>query len=166
MTTTYDVKFWTVYRNKSSKTPSYVARWQVGGRRKTKTYRTKALAENFLSDLRQAAKRGEAFDVETCLPESMTKAKNAATWFAFVQAYTVSKWPYLAAKSRDSMTDALATVTPALIKDEPGRPDAETLRKVLRRYALLPEYRRTELDSEMVRGAALAGTCIAVRTGA
>jgi hypothetical protein len=91
VTTTYDVKFWTIYRNKSSKTPSYVTRWQVGGRRKTKTYRTKALAENFLSDLRQAAQRGEAFDIETCLPESMTKAKNAATWLAFVQAYTVAK---------------------------------------------------------------------------
>lgn len=149
MTTTYDVKFWTVYRNKSSKTPSYVARWRVGGHRKTKTFRTKALAENFLSDLRQAAKRGEAFDTETCLPESMTKAKNAATWFAFVQAYVLAKWPHLAAKSRDSTTDALATVTPALTKNEPGRPDAETLRKVLRKYALLPEDRRIELDAEM-----------------
>lgn len=149
MTTTYDVKFWTVYRNKSSKTPSYVARWQVGGRRKTKTFRTKALAENFLSDLRQAAKRGEAFDTETCLPESMTKAKNAATWLAFAQAYTAAKWPHLAAKSRDSTTDALATVTPALTKDEPGRPDAETLRRALRKYALLPEDRRTELDAEL-----------------
>src|SRR4051812_41246370 len=47
------------------------------------------------------------------------------------------------------MTDALATVTPALTKDEPGRPDAETLRMVLRKYALLPEDRRTELDAEM-----------------
>jgi integrase len=149
VTTTYDVKFWTVYRNKSSKTPSYVARWQVGGRRKTKTYRTKALAENFLSDLRQAAKRGEAFDTETCLPESMTKAKNAATWFAFAQAYTAAKWPHLAAKSRDSTTDALATVTPVLTKDEPGRPDAETLRRTLRKFALLPEDRRTEPDAEM-----------------
>jgi hypothetical protein len=93
VTTTYDVKFWTVYRNKSSKTPSYVARWQVGGHRKTKTYRTKALAENFLSDLRQAAKRGETFDIDTGLPESMTKAKNAATWFAFVQAYAVISLP-------------------------------------------------------------------------
>ncbi|GLY74381.1 tyrosine-type recombinase/integrase [Actinoallomurus iriomotensis] len=149
MTTTYDVKFWTVYRNKSSKTPSYVARWQVGGRRKTKTYRTKALAESFLSDLRQAAKRGEAFDVDTGLPESMLKAKNAATWFEFVQAYVATKWPHLAAKSRDSMTDALATVTPALTKDEPGKPSIETLRAALRRHALLPEDRRAGPDTEI-----------------
>jgi hypothetical protein len=72
----------------------------------------------------------------TGLPESILKAKNAATWFAFVKAYTIAKWPHLAAKSRDNMTDALATVTPALTKDEPGRPDAQTLRTVLRRYAL------------------------------
>jgi integrase len=79
----------------------------------------------------------------------MTKAKNAATWFTFVQAYAVVKWPHLAAKSRDSMTDALATVTPALTKDEPGRPAADTLRMVLRRYALLPDDRRAELDAEI-----------------
>jgi integrase len=47
------------------------------------------------------------------------------------------------------MTDALATVTPALTKEEPGRPDVETLRTVLRRYALLPEDRRIELDAKM-----------------
>src|SRR3954469_17714732 len=61
------------------------------------------------------------------------------------------------------MTDALATVTPALTKDEPGRPDAETLRKVLRRHALLPEERRTELDAEM--SAALARACVAAGAG-
>ncbi|MEV0424498.1 hypothetical protein [Streptosporangium canum] len=38
---------------------------KVGGKRKSKTFRTKALADNFLSPLRQAAKRGEVFDVAT-----------------------------------------------------------------------------------------------------
>ncbi|GAA3078932.1 hypothetical protein GCM10017600_05650 [Streptosporangium carneum] len=74
--------------------------------------RTKALAESFLSDLRQAAKRGEAFGPETGLPVSMTKVKNAVTWFAFAWAYVDMKWPHVAAKTRDSLTDALATVTP------------------------------------------------------
>ncbi|WP_249349726.1 hypothetical protein [Microbispora sp. H10836] len=110
MNTSYDVKFFETYRNKSSKTPSYVVRWQVAGKRSLKTYRTKALAE-ILSDLRQAAKRGEPFDVESGLPASMIKAKSARTVFAFVRAYIDMKWPHAAAKTRDSISDALSTAT-------------------------------------------------------
>lgn len=91
MNLSYDVKFWEVRRNQSSKTVSYEIRWKVGGRQKSKTLRTKALAESFLSDLRQAAKRGEGFDMETGLPASMAKVKNAVTWFAFVMAYVDMK---------------------------------------------------------------------------
>ncbi|MGW5261796.1 tyrosine-type recombinase/integrase [Microbispora sp. NPDC004025] len=151
MNTSYDVKFWAITRNESSKTPSYVVRWKVGGRQKSKTFRTKALAENFLSDLRQAAKRGEPFDVETGLPLSMLQAKSARTVFDFVRAYIEMKWPHAAAKSRDSMSDALATALPALVKERPGCPDAETLRTALRKYALLPEGKRPDAPPAMAR---------------
>ncbi|MFF0243552.1 tyrosine-type recombinase/integrase [Streptosporangium sandarakinum] len=151
MNTSYDVKFWETRRNETSKTPSYVVRWKVGGRQKSKTLRTKALAENFLSDLRQAAKRGEAFDMETGLPLSMLQAKSARTVFEFVRAYVDMKWPHAAAKSRDSTSDALATVLPALTKDRPGRPDAETLRTALRKYALLPSGKRPDAPHDMAR---------------
>lgn len=151
MNTSYDVKFFETYRNKSSKTPSYVVRWQVAGKRSSKTYRTKALAESFLSDLRQAAKRGEPFDVESGLPASMIKAKSARTVFDFVRAYINMKWPHAAAKTRDSISDALSTALPALTKDRPGRPDAETLRTALRKCALLPADKRPEPSPEMAR---------------
>ncbi|MDP9863375.1 MULTISPECIES: tyrosine-type recombinase/integrase [Streptosporangium] len=151
MNTSYDVKFWEIRRNETSKTPSYVIRWKVGGRQKSKTLRTKALAENFLSDLRQAAKRGEAFDMETGLPLSMLQAKSARTIFEFVRAYINMKWPHAAAKSRDSMSDALSTVLPALAKDRPGRPDAESLRAALRKHALLPAGKRPDAPHEMAQ---------------
>ncbi|MET8050619.1 tyrosine-type recombinase/integrase [Streptosporangium sp. NPDC005286] len=151
MNTSYDVKFWEIRRNETSKTPSYVTRWKVGGRQKSKTLRTKALAENLLSDLRQAAKRGEAFDMETGLPLSMLQAKSARTVFEFVRAYIDMKWPHAAAKSRDSMSDALSTVLPALTKDRPGRPDAETLRTALRKYALLPNCKSLDVPAEMAQ---------------
>ncbi|WP_327108505.1 tyrosine-type recombinase/integrase [Nonomuraea glycinis] len=138
MNTSYDVKLWAIMRNESSKTPSYVVRWKVGGRQKSKTLRTKALAENLLSDLRQATKVGEPFDMETGLPLSMLQAKSARTVLDFVRAYIEMKWPHMAAKSRDSMSDALSTALPALVKDRPGRPDAKSLRTALRKYALLP----------------------------
>ena len=151
MNASYDVKFFETYRNKSSKTPSYVVRWQVAGKRSSKTYRTKALAESFLSDLRQAAKRGEPFEVESGLPASMIKAKSARTVFDFVRAYIDMKWPHAAAKTRDSISDALSTVVPALTKDRPGRPDAEILRTALRKCALIPADKRPEPSPEMAR---------------
>lgn len=148
MNTSYDVKFWDIRRNMSSKTASYEVRWKVGGRQKSKTLRTKALAESFLSDLRQAARHGEAFDLETGLPESLVKAKNARTWLEFAQAYVLTRWPHAAAKSREGMTDTMTGVTLALLHDRPGKPTTAIMRVVLRKYAFLPEDRRATLDPE------------------
>jgi hypothetical protein len=117
---TTDVRFWDVRRNKSSRSTSFEVRWVVGGRQFSKTRATKALAESFLSELRQAAKRGEAFDTAEGLPVSMRRAKQARSWFAFVLAYIDMKWPRAAATTRNSMTDALATVTAALVDEGPG----------------------------------------------
>ncbi|MEU3167259.1 site-specific integrase [Streptosporangium sp. NPDC006930] len=150
MKTSYDIKVWDIRRNQSSKAPSYELRWAVGRRRKSRTFRTKALAENFQSDLRQAAKRGEAFDEETGLPLSMLAVKSAVNWFGFVMAYVDMKWPHAAAKTRDSLTDALATVTPALVnEDAPGRPDPLVLREALRRYVLPPAARHLVQPAEI-----------------
>jgi integrase len=138
---TTHVRFWDVRRNKSSRSMSYEVRWVVGGRQFSKTRATKALAESFLSELRQAAKRGEAFDIGEGLPASMRRAKYAKSWFAFVLAYVDMKWPRAAATTRNSMTDALATVTAALVDDRPGQPEVLLLRRALRQYALVPSSR-------------------------
>ncbi|MGW7483491.1 tyrosine-type recombinase/integrase [Nonomuraea muscovyensis] len=155
MNTSYKVKFWEIRPNKSAvkpgKTISYTVRWTVAGREKSKTYEKSAQAKNWLSDLRQAAKNGEPFDIQTGLPVSMLKAKEARTVFDFVRAYIDMKWPHAASKSRDSMSDALATVLPALTKDMPGRPDAQTLRRALRKYALFPEGRRPPAPLDMTK---------------
>ena len=111
MTTSTDVKFWEVRRNLSSAKASYEVRWVVGGREKSRTRRTKGLAETFLSELRQAARRGERFDITTGLPESMLKAASTKTWYAHVVWYVDKRWPGAAAKTRKSMLEALATVT-------------------------------------------------------
>ncbi|WP_169983531.1 tyrosine-type recombinase/integrase [Microbispora sp. H10836] len=149
MSTSYDVKFWDIRRNASSKTPSYVTRWKVGPKEKSKTFRTKALAENFVSDLRQAAKRGEAFDLCTGLPESMAKpADTGPTFFDFARSYMAARWVHSAARTRETMTYALLSLVPALVKDLTGRPEDEDLRAVLREYAFLPDKRRGELRPE------------------
>ena len=76
MNETTDVRFWDVRRNRSSRSVSYEVRWVVGGKQFSRTRATKALAESFLSELRQAAKRGEVFDTSEGLPLSMRRAKH------------------------------------------------------------------------------------------
>lgn len=70
MNKSYDVRFWKVTVKKGRKRP-YVLRWVVGGKVQPRSFATRELAESFKSELIQAARRGEAFDVETGLSESM-----------------------------------------------------------------------------------------------
>jgi hypothetical protein len=51
------------------------------------------------------------------------------------------KWPFAAAKTRDGITDALATVTPVLASEDPGRPSIGLLRTMLRTHLLPPAAR-------------------------
>ncbi len=149
MNDTTRVRFWDMRRNKSSRSASYEVRWVGGGRQFSRTRATKALAESFLSELRQAAKRGEAFDTGEGLPLSMRRGGQATSWFAFVLAYVDMKWPRAAATTRNSMTDALATVTAALVDDRPGRPGVVLLRQTLRQYALVPSSRTLPRPAEV-----------------
>ena len=60
------------------------------------------------------------------------------TWYQHAVAYAAMKWPSLAAHSRASLAEALATVTPALTGPAPGRPSATVLQTALYRYAFNP----------------------------
>ncbi|MER5325682.1 hypothetical protein [Streptosporangium roseum] len=123
---------------------------KVGGKQKSKTFRTKALADNFLFTLRQAAKRGEAFNVATGLPESMSGPEKdvGPSFLDFARSFMASRWLHSAARTRETDTYALLSLIPALVKDLPGRPADEELRAVLRDYALLPEGRRGDLAAD------------------
>ncbi|MFI9553132.1 tyrosine-type recombinase/integrase [Nonomuraea endophytica] len=142
MSRSYDVKFWKIKRNASSKKPSYVVRWTVDGKECSKTFGGSEHAENFLSDLRQAARRGEWFDTDTGLPESMFKAKNARTWLEFARAYLNVQWPHHAAKTRANTVEALVVVTLALTAARQSRPDTTSLRKALRNHVFVPDDRQ------------------------
>ncbi|GAA3409134.1 tyrosine-type recombinase/integrase [Streptosporangium vulgare] len=149
MNTSYDVKIWDIRRNASSKTPSYVVRWKLGGKERSKTFRTKALAESFVSDLRQATRKGEPFDLVTGLPSSMAApAETGPTFFDFARSYMAARWVHSAARTRETMTYALLSLVPALVKELSSRPKDDNLRAVLRDYAFLPDKRRGELRQE------------------
>lgn len=148
MNTTYNVKFSQVQQRSNRGTPAYVARWRVADKERSKSFRTKGLANAFMSDLRQAAKAGEEFDVATGLPVSMLAPESSgATFLEFAQAYVLRRWSTSAARTRETDAYALLSLVPALVADAPRRPSAEELREVLRVHALLPEKRRASLTS-------------------
>ncbi|MEU0565168.1 tyrosine-type recombinase/integrase [Nonomuraea sp. NPDC005983] len=148
MKTTYDVKFSQVQQRSNGGTLAYVARWRVAGKEKSKSFRTKGLANAFMSDLRQAAKAGEEFDVATGLPVSMLAPESAGPSFMeFAQAYVLRRWNTSAARTRETDAYALLSLIPALVADAPRRPSAEELREVLRIHVLLPEKRRADLTT-------------------
>jgi integrase len=151
VSTSTDVKLWGVRRNKSSSKPSYEVRWVVAGHEKSRTRRTKALADAFLSELRQATRRGEPFDMATGLPESMLKAAARTTWYQYVLGYVDRRWPTLAAHTRKSMLEALATVTAALVHDRPYQPEFPDLYRALVRYGLPPGSRAEQRPPDVAK---------------
>ncbi|MEQ4724918.1 tyrosine-type recombinase/integrase [Nonomuraea sp. B19D2] len=148
MNTTYDVKLGAIQHRTDRDTPLFIARWRVAGKPKSKSFRTKGLANAFMSDLRQAAKAGEEFDLATGLPVSMlARASCGPTFFEFAQAYVLRRWSTSAPRTRETDAYALLSLVPALVADVPRRPTAEELREVLRTYAFIPEKRRPALTA-------------------
>lgn len=129
---------------------SYTVRWVVANQARSRTFTSRALADHFRSDLMQAVNKGEAFDVDSGFPDSMVPATDGITWLDLVRRYVEMKWPTAAAKSRDSITDSLATVTPTLVRDNPGRPDGSLLRRALREHELPPSARLQARPPEII----------------
>jgi hypothetical protein len=154
---TTNVRIWGIRPNKSKKKPSFEIRWKTGPEPHSTTRVTRALAESFQSDLRQAAKRGEEFDIETGLPDSMVKPgpepepEPSRSVLDVAQAYITMRWPRAAPKTRDGISDALATLLPALTSDLDGRPGKNELRAALRQYILLPAENRPDPPQDVTK---------------
>ncbi|MFE5297299.1 hypothetical protein [Streptomyces sp. NPDC056632] len=138
----FDVKLWKVSKTGRKSRP-WRLRWVVAGQVHGDTFTTSALAESRRSELWQAMnRRGEAFEIESGLPESEVRAAaEAATaadvkpplrWFEFCRRYVSGRWRTSAVKSREGMADGLAAVTLAMVKRGDGAPDDESLRLAFR----------------------------------
>ncbi|WP_367132632.1 tyrosine-type recombinase/integrase [Saccharothrix sp. HUAS TT1] len=147
MTTTFKVKFWEIKKRAGRKRP-YPVRWRTDTREHSEWYATKALATSRLSELSQAARNGEPFDVETGLPVSELRRRNSLSFLEFSQSYMDMKWPDAAATTRGSTVEALATAGAVFVRDGVGRPQAAELRSVLSRSLLPPTTRDAELSAE------------------
>jgi integrase len=100
---------------------------------------TRGLADSYRAELVRAARRGLEFDLVTGEPALWAvPARPTVTWHAHAVAYVAMKWPALSAHSRASLADALATITPALTRNAPGRAPAAVLRAALYACAFNP----------------------------
>ncbi|MFJ2827415.1 tyrosine-type recombinase/integrase [Streptomyces sp. NPDC087263] len=87
-------------------------------------------------------RRGEAFEIESGLPESEVRAAAEAVeaaeaeaplrWFEFCRKYVAGRWRTSAAKTRESMADGLAAVALAMVKRGDGAPKDTDLRLAFR----------------------------------
>lgn len=138
---THDIVVWRI-RTREGRRKPWEVRWKTATERHSKSFLTYPLADNFRSDLLQAAKRGELFDTATGLPSSMWEVPGEApsrgmTWFDLARKYVAERWDDDAAKTREGVVDALATATLALLGDEAARYEPRALRTAMR-WALLP----------------------------
>jgi integrase len=105
--------------------------------------------------------RGEAFQVETGLPESEIRAAEAAAeeaskaaeeepvrWLEFCREYVSGRWRTSAAKTREGIADSLAAVTLAMVRREEGIPPDEELRLALR-WAVIPANEGGEVPADL-----------------
>jgi integrase len=141
----HDIQFWKLARlsRTTKRKRVYGVRWVVAGRAFSKWFEYEAQADNYRSKLMQAARKGEGFDAATGQPESSARQQQAVTWFDLACRFVDLKWPHVAAKSRTSIADALATVTPVMVTTTRGMPEATTLRAVLYGWAFHKTRRET-----------------------
>lgn len=135
MPATYDVRFWKTGTYQGKKAKTYIVRWTVAGRIWQDRFKTRALAESQRAELMSAARRGEAFDMETGRPVSAGRSAEAVNWLDFACEYIDMKWPAAAATYRRGLSEALTAATIAMLDGERGRPDPLVLRRALHRWA-------------------------------
>jgi len=148
----YDVRFWQIDTRKG-KTVTYRVRWVVAGRQFSDSFTTKELAESHRAKLRAAARRGEGFDTEAGLPESMVRTLRDVSFYEHCAEFAAATWPVSSAKTRLSVIETLTRVVPVVVSDQKGAPDPAVLRSALRK-TLNAGGHAGELDDDEARAIA------------
>ncbi len=155
MDTTYRVSIWKTEIYQGKRTTTYYVRWTLDGKPWREVFKGKALAEGFRSDLVAAARKGEAFDLDSGLPISLRRVAHEMSWYEFACAFVDMKWPHAAASTRKTNAEALTTMTPAMFKNARGKPDDKLIRSALCRWAFNTSRREDPNCPPEIRAALL-----------
>ncbi|MGI5348793.1 tyrosine-type recombinase/integrase [Streptomyces sp. CA-250714] len=151
---TFDVKLWKISRTGRKSRP-WRLRWVVAGRVCSDTFATYPLAESRRNELWQAMnRRGEAFEIESGLPESEVRQAEAAeaakaeeklnpTWWEFSREFMKRRWRTAAAKTREGLADSLASAALGMLPDRPDTPELAAVRRAVR-WVVIPAHASEE----------------------
>lgn len=153
-----DVRIWGVSKVRSKSAP-YQLRWIVAGNRCYASFASSPLADNRRSELRQAVRKGEAFDVESGLPESEIRQAEAAeaekakekldpNWWNFTREFMKRRWRTAAAKTREGFADSLASAALGMMEDRPDAPEPGAVRRAIR-WTVVPDNASEEPPTDL-----------------
>jgi len=135
----FDVGIYAIRRRPGRRRP-FEVRWRAAGKVRSRSFLTRALADSYRAELVRAARTGLEFDPATGEPAAWNQPEPVTvTWYEHAASYAAARWPDLAAHSRSSLADALATITTALTRqDTCKQPDPRIMRSVLYRHGFNP----------------------------
>jgi integrase len=131
----YDVRIYKMEVYKGKRVTTYTVRWKTGVKQWKEPFRKRAQAVSFESELRSAARKGEAFDVATGRPLAWGRISGDMPWYDFCVSYVDMKWKGASGKHRANTAWALVTVMPAMFDGEKAKPAEKKIRTALRRWA-------------------------------
>ncbi len=114
----------------------YVVRYSIDGRHRSRSYRTKAEAERYRSELLKAIHAGDRFDLGTGEPASWSLPLADLGVHQWARRWLAEQWPEWQPRTRTSAVEALARFTWLAVKPKAEMPTD------LRRYlteALVPD---------------------------
>lgn len=146
MTRSYDVTVWSIKtrKNKAGKVTSYGVRWRVGDRPFYESFKVRAQADGYRSDLIAAQRHGEPFDTSSGLPVSMSRTDTDTSWFDLTCRYVDMKWADSAATARQTIAESLIRVAPVFTPQGQNRYSAKEIRSTLRQWAYNTERRESD----------------------
>ena len=154
----FDVHFWKIRSYKGKRGKTYTVRWTVAGVTHPETFKTQALADSRLAELRTHARNGVAFDVTTGLPVPEVRQARAEaakadelSWYQHALNYVARRRKGLAGNSMRSIADTLATVTPVLLVPGQRRPGDRQIRDALYCWAFRDRDDPPEEIAEVLR---------------
>ncbi len=110
----------------------WVVRWEVDGRRTSRSFKTKALADRFRSELVVAHDRGERFDRATGEPVGWSSASDDVTVHQWASRWLAEQWEGWQPRTRASAVEALARFVPLAVSSRAPEAPAP-LRQYLRK---------------------------------
>lgn len=125
----YTVRIWAIRKRDYQK--PYQLRWKVGSKPHSESFLTLGLAESRRAQLVTATREGEPIQVTIGLPKSLVAKERDITWYEHARRYIEMKWTHAPGSTRRTLAEAMASVTPALVKDTKGMPDESAVRTAL-----------------------------------